>query len=150
MKRYAALAAFLLLVVGGGALIGAGNLPGPWYDALAKPPFNPPNWVFGPAWTVLYLLVAVAGWRIWDRARGSGAMLAWWVQLALNFAWSPVFFTLQSVGGALVVVVLMLAAIIAFMVLAWTRDRLAALLFVPYAAWVSFATVLNASIWWLN
>jgi tryptophan-rich sensory protein len=126
------------------------NLPGPWYGALAKPPFNPPNWVFGPAWTILYVLIAVAGWRIWERDRGGRAMKAWWAQMFLNFAWSPVFFTLQSVGGALVIVVLMLAAILAFIGLAWNRDRIAALLFVPYAAWVSFATLLNASILWLN
>lgn len=150
MNRYLALAAFLILVVGGGAAIGSTNLPGPWYGALAKPPFNPPNSVFGPAWTILYVLIAVAGWRIWERDRGGRAMKAWWAQMFLNFAWSPVFFTLQSVGGALFIVVLMLAAILAFIGLAWNRDRIAALLFVPYAAWVSFATLLNASILWLN
>nr|WP_295469109.1 TspO/MBR family protein [Mesorhizobium sp.] len=150
MNRYLALAAFLILVVGGGAAIGSMNLPGPWYEALVKPPFNPPNWVFGPAWTILYVLIAVAGWRIWERDRGGRAMKAWWAQMLLNFAWSPVFFTLQSVGGALVIVVLMLAAILAFIGLAWNRDRIAALLFVPYAAWVSFATLLNASILWLK
>lgn len=150
MTRYIALAAFLLLVLGGGTLIGTGNLPGEWYQQLDKPPFNPPNWVFGPAWTTLYVLIAVAGWRIWERARGSRAMLVWWVQLVLNFAWSPVFFTVHAIGAALVIVVLLLAAIAAFIGLAWHRDRVAALLFAPYAAWVSFATLLNASIWWLN
>ena len=150
MNRYLVLVLFLVLVVGGGAAIGSMNLPGPWYEALSKPPFNPPNWVFGPAWTILYVLVAIAGWRIWERDRGGPAMKAWWAQMLLNFAWSPVFFTLQSVGGALFIVVLMLAAILAFIGLAWNRDRIAALLFLPYAAWVSFATLLNASILWLN
>lgn len=150
MNRYLALAAFLVLVLGGGAAIGSMNLPGPWYDALVKPPLNPPNWVFGPAWTILYVLIAIAGWRIWERDRGGPAMKAWGAQMLLNFAWSPVFFTLQSVGGALFIVMLMLAAILAFIGLAWNRDRIAALLFVPYAAWVSFATLLNASILWLN
>lgn len=150
MNRYLVLVIFLVLVVGGGAAIGSMNLPGPWYTALVKPPFNPPNWVFGPAWTILYVLIAVAGWRIWERDRGGRAMTAWLAQMLLNFAWSPVFFTLQSVSGALVIVVLMLAAILAFIGLAWKRDRIAALLFVPYAAWVSFATLLNASILWLN
>ena len=150
MNRYLVLVLFLVLVVGGGAVIGSMNLPGPWYEALAKPSFNPPNWVFGPAWTILYVLIAVAGWRIWERDRSGPAMKAWWTQMLLNFAWSPVFFTLQSVGGALFIVVLMLAAILAFIGLAWNRDRIAALLFLPYAAWVSFATLLNASILWLN
>jgi translocator protein len=150
MNRYLALAAFLVLVLGGGTAIGSMNLPGPWYDALVKPPFNPPNSVFGPAWTILYILIGIAGWRIWERDRGGPAMKAWGAQMLLNFAWSPVFFTLQSVGGALFIVMLMLAAILAFIGLAWNRDRIAALLFVPYAAWVSFATLLNASILWLN
>ncbi|MCO5160217.1 MAG: tryptophan-rich sensory protein [Mesorhizobium sp.] len=150
MNRYLVLVIFLVLVVGGGAAIGSMNLPGPWYEGLAKPPFNPPNWVFGPAWTILYVLIAVAGWRTFERDRGGPAMKAWWAQMLLNFAWSPVFFTLQSVGGALFVVVLMLAAILAFIGLAWVRDRIAASLFLPYAAWVSFATLLNASILWLN
>jgi benzodiazapine receptor len=77
-------------------------------------------------------------------------MTLWWVQLALNFLWSPLFFTLHSIGGALLVVSLMLLSILAFIALRWNRDRVAALLFVPYAAWVAFATSLNAAIWWLN
>jgi benzodiazapine receptor len=150
MNRYATLALFLVLVVGGGILIGVGNIPGEWYQALEKPWFNPPNWLFGPAWTFLYILIAVAGWRIWQRNRGGRAMKLWWAQLALNFLWSPVFFTAHSIGGALVVVFALLLAILAFIALTWNRDRTAALLFLPYALWVAFATTLNASIWWLN
>jgi len=150
MNRYLTLALFLILVVGGGTLMGASNIPGPWYEALQKPWFNPPNWLFGPAWTVLYVLIAIAGWRTWEHARGGRAMKLWWAQLALNFLWSPVFFTLQSIGGGLLVVSLMLLSILAFIALTWNRDRVAAFLFVPYAAWVAFATALNASIWWLN
>jgi translocator protein len=148
--KYLPLALFILLVVGGGSLIGATNTPGPWYEALAKPPFNPPNWIFGPVWSILYVMIAVAGWRIWRMKQTGGAMAVWWLQLGLNFLWSPVFFTVQSIGGALVVVLAMLASILAFIVLAWNRDRLSALLFIPYAAWVSFATLLNASILYLN
>jgi translocator protein len=148
--KYLPLALFILLVVGGGSLIGATNTPGPWYEALAKPPFNPPNWIFGPVWSILYVMIAVAGWRIWRMKQTGGAMAVWWIQLGLNFLWSPVFFTVQSIGGALVVVLAMLASILAFIVLAWNRDRLSALLFIPYAAWVSFATLLNASILYLN
>lgn len=150
MARYVPLLLFLALVVGGGALIGATNAPGEWYASLDKPPFNPPDWVFGPVWTVLYVMIAVAGWRIWMKTRTGGAMTAWWIQLGLNFLWTPVFFTLHMLGGALLVILALLAAILAFIVLTWDRDRFAALLFLPYAGWVAFATLLNGSIWWLN
>jgi translocator protein len=99
---------------------------------------------------VLYVLIAIAGWRIWRLPRTGGAMTAWWVQLGFNFLWSPVFFTLQNIGLALAVIVAMLVAIIAFMVLARPHDRIAALLFAPYAAWVAFATLLNGAIFLLN
>jgi len=148
-SRYA-LPLFLVLVLGGGILIGASNPPGAWYAALIKPPFNPPNWVFGPAWTVLYILIAVAGWRTWRRDRTGMSMKLWWTQLAFNFLWSPVFFGAQQVGLALVVALGMLASILAFIFVSWQRDRVAAGLFVPYAAWVTFASVLNASILALN
>jgi tryptophan-rich sensory protein len=150
MLRYLPLALFLIAVVGGGWLIGATNIPGEWYEGLAKPSFNPPNWLFGPVWTVIYILIAVAGWRVWRERRTGGAMTAWWVQLGLNFLWSPVFFTLHSVGGALAVIVALLATVVTFIALTWDRDRIAAWLFVPYGLWVAFATLLNASIWVLN
>lgn len=152
--RYLSLLFFLALTLGGGLLIGATNAPGPWYAALDKPPFNPPDWLFAPVWSVIYVLIAIAGWRIWrlrDAQGGTGgAMTAWWVQLGLNFLWSPVFFTLQAPGLALVIILALFAAIVAFIMLAWERDRPAALLFLPYDVWVAFATLLNASIWWRN
>jgi translocator protein len=150
MARYLPLVLFLVAVVGGGSLIGAGTAPGAWYAALDKPFFDPPDWLFGPVWTVLYILIAIAGWRIWTRQRTGGAMTAWWVQLGLNFLWSPVFFTLQMPGLAVLVVLALLASIVVFMRLAWERDRVSAWLFAPYLAWVAFATLLNVSIWWLN
>jgi tryptophan-rich sensory protein len=150
MKSIVTLALFILLILGGGTAIGLHTLPGEWYAGLSKPWFNPPNWLFGPAWSVLYVLIAIAGWRMWENHRMTGAMDVWWIGLGVNFMWSPVFFGMQSIGGALVVVVAMLALIIAFISLARPLDRIAAWLFVPYAAWVSFATLLNASIWWLN
>jgi translocator protein len=153
-RKWVSLAAFLVLVAGGGLVIGYVTAPGEWYARLAKPAFNPPAWVFGPAWTTLYVLIAVAGWRVWcDRAwrdGGGWAMTLWWVQLGLNFAWSPVFFAAHRIGLALIIVVALLAVILAFMAAAWGRDRVAAWLFAPYAAWVAFAAVLNASIWSLN
>lgn len=150
MLRFLPLVLFLVLVVGGGLLLGTANPPGAWYAGLEKPPFNPPAWVFAPVWTVLYVAIAVAGWRIWRLRDTRGAMTAWWLQLGLNFLWTPVFFGLQAVGWALVVILALLGAIAGFVVLAWDRDRPAALLFLPYGAWVAFATLLTASIWWLN
>ena len=141
---------FLVLVVGGGLLVGSSNIPDGWYAGLAKPAFNPPNWIFGPVWTFLYVIIAVAGARTWHREWRGAAMTAWWGQLAFNFLWSPVFFTLHSIGGALVIVLAMAGAVAAFIGLSWRKDRLSALLFVPYLAWVSFASLLNASILWLN
>ncbi|MFW6077859.1 MAG: TspO/MBR family protein, partial [Hyphomicrobiales bacterium] len=123
--HWLALALFLLGVVGGGLVIGWVTAPGPWYFELDKPPFNPPAWVFGPAWTILYVLIAVAGWRMWRRDPGGWPMRLWWAQLALNFAWSPVFFSAHRIGLALVVVVALLGVIVAFMAAAWRRDRIA-------------------------
>ena len=150
MRRYFTFALFILLVLGGGTLIGLMTLPGEWYAGLAKPPFNPPSWVFAPVWTLLYIMVAVAGWRTWQRGPRSAAMAVWFAQLALNFVWSPVFFGAHRIGAALAVIVALLATIIAFIVIAWPRDRIAGLLFTPYAAWVAFATLLNGALWYLN
>lgn len=150
MTRFLTLALFVILVVGGGSLIGINNVPGEWYQALAKPPFNPPNWIFGPVWTILYVLIAVAGWRVWNAQRTGGAMSVWWLQLGLNFLWSPVFFTLNQIGLAFLIIAVLLAAILAFIRINWQRDRTSAMLFLPYAAWVAFATLLNGSIWLLN
>lgn len=142
--------AFLALVVGGGLVIGASNTPDGWYAGLAKPFFNPPNWIFGPVWTILYVMIALAGARTWLRDRRGSAMAAWWAQLVLNFLWSPAFFTYQSISIAMVVVLCMTTAVATFIALTWRTDRVAALLFVPYLAWVSFASLLNGSILWLN
>ncbi len=150
MKNLHLLVLFIVLALGGGTLIGLTNMPGAWYETLAKPPFNPPNWVFGPTWTVLYIMIGIAGARIFARDARSGAMGAWWAQLALNFAWTPVFFTLQRPDFALAVIVPLFLSIVVFLLLSWRRDRLAALLMVPYACWVGFATVLNFEIWRLN
>lgn len=150
MSRLLTLLAFVVVVLGGGTLIGYVTLPGDWYAGLAKPFFNPPNWIFGPVWSVLYILVAIAGWRVWQRDPWGGAMRLWIAQLVLNFLWSPTFFGLQQPGLALLVIVALLGATSGFMVLASRKDGIAAGLFAPYAAWVAFATLLNASIWWLN
>ena len=150
MRSRIPLAIFIIAAVGIGLLIGWLTAPGEWYAGLQKPWFNPPNWLFGPVWTLLYILIAIAGWRTWlDVPRGR-AMTLWWVQLALNFAWSPVFFALQAPWAALAVILLLLATILGFITISRERDVVAAWLFIPYAAWVAFATLLNASIVWLN
>ena len=141
---------FVVLTVAAGSLIGYTTAPGSWYQDLQKPAFNPPNWLFGPVWTTLYVLIGIAGARVFIRERGTALPRVWFLQMALNFAWSPVFFALHRPDLALVVLIAMLAAILAFIVLAWNRDRPSALLFLPYAAWVSFAGLLNGAIWQLN
>lgn len=150
MQKYLSLIVFVLLVLGGGLLIGYATLPGEWYASLVKPPFNPPNWVFAPVWSLLYVLIAIAGWRTWRRPPDSRAMRVWAAQLVLNFLWSPTFFGAEMMGLALVVILLLFASILLFMVRVWNSDRLSAWLFAPYAAWVAFATLLNASLLWLN
>lgn len=149
------LAGFLVLclvVSGIGATITATTVR-TWYPTLHKPPFNPPDWVFAPVWTTLYVLMAIAGWRVWRRARlevTRKALIVFVVQLALNLAWSFIFFGLQQISLALVEIVILLLAIIANTILFWRIDRWAGALFVPYVLWVAFATVLNASLWLLN
>lgn len=150
MKNGVSLLVFLILVIGGGLAAGLVAMPGDWYAGLHKPPFNPPNWIFGPVWTLLYIFIAIAGWRVWVHARDSLAMKLWWAQLVLNLIWSPTFFALHQVAVALAIVLGMLALILGFIATAWSRDRTAALLFVPYAAWVSFASLLNGAILVLN
>ena len=144
------LAVFVVAVVGIGLAIGFLTQPGEWYDSLAKPAFNPPNWLFGPVWTILYILIAVAGWRIWRAAPKSPAMKLWFAQMALNWLWSPAFFGAEMPWLALAIIFALLGVIIAFIVRAWRHDRPAAWLFVPYAAWVAFATALNGSIAVMN
>jgi tryptophan-rich sensory protein len=150
MRRYLALAAFIALVLGGGILIGLIARPDGWYAALNKPSFNPPNWVFAPVWSTLYVLIAVAGWRAWQRDWRSRLMAIWVAQLALNFIWTPVFFGLHAPAAALAIVFALLIVIVAFIVHGWSRERTAAALFLPYAAWTAFATLLNAAIVYLN
>lgn len=141
---------FVAGVVGLGWLIGATNLPGAWYAGLAKPDFVPPNWAFPVAWTILYVMIAVAGWRTFRREPGGRAMRVWAAQMALNFAWSPVMFTMHQIGAALVILIGLFIAIVTYIGLEMSRDKLAAALFLPYAAWVAFAGVLNAAIWRMN
>jgi tryptophan-rich sensory protein len=122
-----------------------------WYVTLNKPSWNPPNWVFAPVWTALYIMMAVAGWLVWRTGQGTGqAMLLFCLQLALNFAWSFLFFGARSPGLGLVGVGLMLLAVAAATFVFWRIAKPAGLLFLPYLAWTAFAAFLNLTVWQLN
>jgi translocator protein len=136
-----------------GGLVTAPNIPG-WYAALVKPSFNPPNWIFGPVWTVLYIMMAYAAFRVLSLPSStpgrSRALILFFVQMALNALWSVAFFGANSTVLGLVVIIPLLGMILATIVAFRPLDRVAALLLVPYAAWVSFATILNTALWALN
>ena len=126
---------------------------GTWYAKLAKPTWNPPGWVFGPVWTVLYAMMALAAWLVWlrrDRRPVSAAMALFVVQLALNGAWSWVFFHFHRVDLALVNIALLLVMIAATLGAFRKVRPAAAVLLIPYLLWVLFATCLNGAIWSLN
>ena len=146
---------FLALCLAVSALGGAvtATSVGTWYRTLQKPWFNPPDAVFAPVWTLLFIAMAVAAWRIWHHygsAAARGPLLAFLIQLALNLLWSILFFGARAPAAALVEIALLLAAVAVTLVLFWRRDRLAGLLFVPYLAWVAFASLLNGAIVLLN
>lgn len=132
------------------ALSGIVFMPGEWYAGLNKPAWNPPNWIFGPVWTTLYILMGVSAWLVWQRANSRPALSMFLVQLALNALWTPVFFGLKQPGTAFAVILAMWSAIAATIAMFWNRSRTGAALLVPYLAWVSFATALNFAIWRLN
>ena len=100
-------------------------------------------------WGTLYIFIGFAGWRVWRSGLGAAHKL-WWLQLALNFAWPPVFFSAHTLGAALIVILALDAAVVAFMAATWRTERISALLFLPYLAWVAYASLLNAALWWLN
>jgi len=150
-----AFAAFLALCLAVSALGAAATATsvGTWYRTLVKPPFNPPDWIFAPVWSALYFMMAIAAWRVWRRGglrQARSALTLFVMQLALNLAWSIVFFGMRAIGAALVEITVLLLAILATTLVFWRRDRVAGLLLVPYAAWVAFAAVLNAALWRLN
>jgi tryptophan-rich sensory protein len=134
-----------------GSLATLPNIPG-WYAGLAKPPMTPPNAAFGPAWTLLYVLMAIAFWRVLGRpgAGRSGTIAVFLGQLALNALWSVAFFGLHNPALALGVIAALLGAIAATMLRFSRVDRAAVWLLAPYLAWVSFAAYLNCGVWWLN
>lgn len=126
---------------------------GTWYQTLQRPPWSPPNWLFGPVWTLLYAMMAVAAWLVWRRGGEVPVTLPlalYAVQLALNAAWSPLFFGLRSPLYGLICICLMWPAILATLLAFWRVRPAAGALLVPYLLWVSFATALNYTLWRLN
>lgn len=124
-----------------------------WYPTLRKPPFSPPDWVFGPVWTALYTMMAVAAFLVWRQAGFNAARLAlglFAVQLLLNLAWSPVFFGLRQILAGFIVIILLWLAIAATTIAFYRHSVAAVVLMIPYLLWVTFAAVLNGSLWWLN
>ena len=123
---------------------------GAWYDGLRKPSWNPPKWIFGPVWTVLYILMAVAGWLVWRQAGFGAAIAVFGLQLVLNFLWTALFFGLKRPDLALGDLVLLWLAILACILLFAPVNGWAALLMLPYLAWTGFAGFLNLAILRLN
>jgi tryptophan-rich sensory protein len=135
------------------AAFGGFFAPGQWYASLAKPAWNPPAWIFGPVWTVLYAMMAVAAWLVWKRAgfgRQPLALSLFLAQLLLNALWSPLFFGLRNPGLAFADILLLWLALLATVVVFWRTRRVAGALLMPYLAWVTFAAALNLAIWRLN
>jgi tryptophan-rich sensory protein len=149
MSYYLPLGAFIALVFVA-ASSGALFQPGAWYAALNKPSWTPPNWLFPVAWSVLYLLIAIAGWKVWQVEGIKTALIVWGISLLINMSWSYIMFERKEIGLALVDLILLWISIVAFMVLAWPVSQTATYLFVPYLMWVSIAGALNFSVWRLN
>ncbi len=129
------------------------SLPGSWYAGLKKPSWNPPPWIFGPAWTLLYILMACAAWMVWKRGGFKAQrvpLMLYLLQLALNAAWTPIFFGMHQMGAALAVIIALWITILYILLCFWRVSTLAGTFFVPYLAWVSFATFLNFTLWKLN
>ncbi len=155
LRQVAGLVGFMavcFLSAGLGAAFTATSVGG-WYQTLAKPSWNPPDWLFGPVWTALYFLMAIAAWLVWRGHGWSAARTAfnWFViQLALNVLWSFLFFGLQRPGLAFVEILVLWLSIVATCLAFQAKSRTAALLLVPYLAWTSFAVILNLTLWRLN
>jgi len=134
-------------------LTGFFGVPGEWYAALEKPSWNPPSWIFGPVWSLLYTLMAVAAWLVWRKGGWPARRkeLSWYgVQLLLNAAWTPLFFGLRQPGLALVEIVLLNLAVALTIAAFFSINRTAGWLMIPYQLWLLFAAILNATLWWMN
>jgi tryptophan-rich sensory protein len=150
--RVLALGGWILLCFAAPAL-GAWSLPGAWYAQLHKPSWNPPSWIFGPVWTTLYTVMAIAAWLVWKRggfAVQRVGLSLFLLQLLFNALWSPLFFGLKNPALAFLDIVLLWLALLGTLFAFWKARPLAGALLAPYLAWVSFASVLNLTLWRLN
>ena len=150
MNKLAPYFVFTAIMLIAGLSAGYATAPGEWYAQLNKPPFNPPNWIFAPVWTALYILIGIAGGLVWNWSSRSLAMKFWYAQLVLNVAWSFFFFFFRLPSIALIDISALLLVIVLFIRVTRSEVPFAAWLFVPYLCWVAFATILNASIVILN
>ncbi len=151
-RRLFALAGWVLLCFAAAAMGGL-FMPGEWYASLKKPSWNPPGWIFGPIWTALYTMMAIAAWLVWRQGgwdKQRKPLFIFLAQLALNALWTPLFFGLHWPGVAFAELILLWVAIAWTISAFWHANRAAALLLAPYLAWVSFAAVLNGTLWRLN
>ena len=150
-----ALVMWIVLTLGLGSGMGIFFGPDSWFQALTKPTWNPPGWVFAPAWTLLYVLMGISVWKVRRNTRASRAdntlaMRLFWIQFVLNLAWTPIFFGLHQPGLAFIEICLLWLAAL-WTALAFGKiSSTAGYLLVPYQAWLSFALVLNGTIWLLN
>ena len=137
---------------GVGSLFTVKSIP-TWYAQLKKPRYTPPNWAFGPVWTILYVLMGISVFLVWQRISTNGAVLAFilfWIQLALNAFWSIIFFGMKSKGGGVVTIILLWLLILVTIITSFRVSSWAGALLIPYIAWVSVASYLNIGVWWLN
>jgi tryptophan-rich sensory protein len=153
--RYLALALFLVATFAAGAIGSSVTIESvrTWYPTIAKPAWNPPDWIFAPVWTTLYVVMATAAWRVWRKAEPAAArrlLVIYGVHLVLNALWSVVFFAFHRPDLALVEILVLWSLLVTLLIRFWRADRLAGVLWSPYVAWVTFATGLNATIWYLN
>jgi len=155
MKRYIPLIILIILFQAVGGILGTLTAPeiDGWYNALVKSPLNPPSYAFGIVWPILYVMLAIAFWMVWKREESDtrrSILVLFTIHMLLNWAWTPVFFTLhQPLGGLIILIAIVLTALVLIRML-WNYERRAAWMLVPYIAWISFATHLNYYIWHYN
>ncbi len=146
----------IIICVGIGGIAGyltAGESSGEWFRNLQKPSFQPPNWIFGPVWTTLYILMGISLWKVWKKPNSRERNIAitiFFAQLLFNFLWSVIFFNWHAIGMALIDILILWVLILATIFSFARHSKIAAWLLVPYISWVSFATILTYTIWQMN
>ncbi len=147
-----AISSIICLSLGAGSGISIVDDIKNWYPFILKPDWNPPNWIFGPVWTLLYLMMGISVGLVWHNSKQNKnkALGLFILQFILNMAWSAIFFNHHLIGWAFVEIMLMLLAILFTIISFYKIEKLAAYLLIPYLCWVSFASVLNGTVWYLN